>query len=191
VLDPNFGHQVKAYASKQTQAAAMEHAARHFIRSHLDEDPVYYKKLSEKLETLLQQYKAHWDALAEALEVFVREMQAGRPADTTGLDPRTQAPFYSLLLEAQPTPPDETRQRVLATATVRMVDGLRQRTRVVDFWRNPVKRQGVRGWLVTYLDDHDLIPFSQCEKTADDLMHLARSLHTRLTDPDGLSSAMT
>ena len=191
VLDPNFGKQVKAYASKQTQAAAMEHAARHFIRVHQGEDPVYYKKLSEKLETLLLEYQAHWDALAEALEAFIREMQAGRPADTTGLDPRTQAPFYSLLLEAQETPPDKDRQRLLATATVRMVDGLRQRTGVVDFWRNPVKRDVVRGWLVTYLDDHDLIAFSECEKTADELMHLARSLHTRLTDPAGSSSAMT
>ena len=72
-----------------------------------------------------------------------------------------------------------------------MVDGLRQLTGVVDFWRNPVKRDVVRGWLVTYLDDHDLIAFSECEKTADELMHLARSLHTRLTEPDGSSSAMT
>lgn len=29
----------------------MEHAARHHIRSHIDEDPARYQKLSERLPT--------------------------------------------------------------------------------------------------------------------------------------------
>ncbi len=35
----------------RSQAAEMAFAARHHIRRHAQEDPVYYRKLSERLET--------------------------------------------------------------------------------------------------------------------------------------------
>ncbi|AFZ67421.1 type I restriction endonuclease subunit R [Deinococcus peraridilitoris] len=191
VLDPNFGKEVKTYTSKRTQAASMEHAARHHIRTRFDEDPVYYRSLSEKLEQLISQYHESWEALAEALEAFIREIQAGRPVDTSGLDPKSQAPFYSLLLEAQEHPADPERQQELARMTVHMVTTLTQRISMTDFWRNPVMRDATRGWLITYLDDRNLVPFDKCDTTADELMHLARHLHSRLMDASGPSSATT
>lgn len=182
VLDPNFRQEVGGYASKRTQAAAMEHAARHFIHVHMDEDPVYYRKLSEKLEDLLRHHAQHWDELAEALLAFFAEMQAGRPADTTGLNLRTEAPLFSLLLEAQGLPTgevtDEQRTRLIA-GTVHVVQELRRRTVAPDFWRNAVQQTTVHGWLATYLDDHGLVAFSSCETVADELMNLARQLSVR------------
>lgn len=182
VLDPNFRQEVGGYTSRRTQAAAMEHAARHFINVHMDEDPVYYRKLSEKLEDLLRQHAQHWDELAEALLAFFEEMQAGRPADTTGLDPRLEAPLFSLLLEAQePHPrqnPEERRTRLIG-GTTHIVQQLRRRTAAPDFWRNAVQQAQVRGWLAGYLDDHDLVAFSACETVADELMNLARQLSVR------------
>ena len=182
VLDPNFRAEVGGYASSRTKAAAMEHAARHFISAHLDEDPVYYRKLSERLEELLKAHEQHWDALAEALMAFIEAMQSGRPADTTGLNPVTEAPLFSLLLEAQDTPATElepSRVNQLVHGTARIVQELRRRTGIPDFWTNTVQQRQVRGWLVTFLDDHTLVRFAVCEQVADELMNLARRLHLR------------
>lgn len=182
VLDPNFRSEVSGYASSRTKAAAMEHAARHFINARLEDDPVYYRRLSEKLEELLKAHEEHWDALVEALMAFIEHMQSGRPADTTGLDPRTEAPFFSLLIDAQTQKlADLSEQQItrLIQGTVSVVEVLRERTAIPDFWRNQVQQEQVRGWLVTYLDDHDLIGFSACERVADELMNLARRLHIR------------
>ncbi|MBI0445359.1 type I restriction endonuclease subunit R [Deinococcus sp. DB0503] len=185
VLDPNFGEQVSGYTSKRTQAAAMEHAARHFINLHLEEDPVHYRTLSEKLEELLRQHREHWEALVEALFAFYQELQAGRPADSTGLDPQTEAPLFSLLLDAQPGKGDDIsddhRQRLIKGTTT-IVQELRKRTAIPDFWRNAVQQKQARGWLVRHLDMQDLVGFEACEKTADELMNLARRLHPTWTE---------
>lgn len=186
VLDPNFRHEVGGFTSRRTQAAAMEHAARHFINSHLEDDPVYYKKLSERLEEIIKQHDQHWDALVEALKEFIEEIQRGRPADSTGLDPRSEAPFFSLILAAQNVKFEalgEAERRRLIEGTIHIVQELRGRTTIPDFWRNPVQQAQVRGRLVTYLDDQNLVEFEQCELTADDLMNLARRLNTRWSSP--------
>ncbi|THF70706.1 type I restriction endonuclease subunit R [Deinococcus sp. Arct2-2] len=186
VLDPNFRQEVGGFTSKRTQAAAMEHAARLFINTRIGDDPVYYRKLSERLEELLKLHAQHWDALVEALLAFFEAMQAGRPADTTGLNPHTEAPFFSLLLEAQPEKPEDltgAQGQRLIQGTVHIVQALRQRTAIPDFWRNAVQQGKVRGWLASYLDDQGLIPFSTCEAVADELMNLARRLHLRWVTP--------
>ncbi|MFD2608073.1 type I restriction endonuclease subunit R [Deinococcus taklimakanensis] len=182
VLDPNFKAEVGGFTSKRTQAAAMEHAARHFIHAKLEDDPVYYKKLSERLEEIIKLHEQHWDALVEALKAFIEEVQRGRPADSTGLDPRTEAPFFGLILAAQGqefSQLDEPEKLRLVTATTAIVRELRRRTTIPDFWRNRVQQDQVRGWLSTYLDDENLVDFEQCSQVADDLMHLARRLNTR------------
>ncbi|RIH88285.1 Type-1 restriction enzyme R protein [Calidithermus terrae] len=179
VLDPGFEQAVGRYRSKRTQAAAMEHAARHYIRQHFEEDPVYYRKLSERLEHILQQYAENWEAQVEALKAFIKDLQAGRPADATGLDPKTQAPFFSLLLEANGGQADPERTLELAQATVRLTEELRRRTSVVDFWRNSVRRHQVHGWLSSWLDEQGLVAFEQCERVADELLTLAKHLRSR------------
>ncbi|AZI43214.1 type I restriction endonuclease subunit R [Deinococcus psychrotolerans] len=186
VLNPNFSQQVGGYLSKQTQAAAMEHAAKHFITLHADEDPVYYQKLSEKLEELLKLHAQHWDALVSALKTFIGEVQTGRPADTTGLNPLTEAPLFSLLLAAQAAELQglsEAQRERLIEGTVTVVQELRNRTVRPDFWRNAVQQKQVKGWLFAFLDQHDLVPYDACAKTADELMNLAKHLYNRWSTP--------
>ena len=55
----------------------MEHAARYHIGVHFDEDPAYYKKLSERLEEILEKFEDNWDELVAALRKFTEEVRAG------------------------------------------------------------------------------------------------------------------
>jgi type I restriction enzyme R subunit len=49
----DFKTHVQRHRSIKAQAAEMEFAARYHIDIHYDEDPVYYKNLSDKLQEIL------------------------------------------------------------------------------------------------------------------------------------------
>ena len=182
ILDAGFGDAVDARVSVRARASEMEHAARHHISHHFSEDPVYYRKLSERLEEILRTFQDNWDELVKALREFTREMREGHPADESGLDPQTQAPFLRLLVaeigeKTDPTGDDLTR---LAGHTIAMVDQIRQEIGMVDFWRNAYAQSVLRQWLAQYLDDNDLVPFKRQQALADQFLELAKARHTRL-----------
>lgn len=59
----------------------MEHAIRSHIRKHLDEDPVLYRKLSERLNKILQDLEHQWDALLAELGSLTDEIRSGASAN--------------------------------------------------------------------------------------------------------------
>ncbi len=183
ILDADFEAAVGRHHSKRAQASEMEHAARYHIRTHSGEDPAYYKKLSERLEEILAAFEHNWDELIAALRQFTREVREGRPADDTGLDPRTQAPFLGVLIEEAGGAEalGEEQKRRLVADTVDVVAHIRQEIRAVDFWRNAHAQRVLRGWLIEFFDDHDTVPFARQQVAADRCMELAKRLHAGLT----------
>ena len=179
ILSLDFEQHVKRHRSVRAQAAEMEFATRYHIDTHIDEDPVYYKRLSDRLEEILQSFSNNWDAQVEALRKYIEEIQAGRPTDKTGLDPKTQLPFLSVLVEATTAGADTELSR-LAEATVEVVKYIRQQIARVNFWRNLVAQEELLGWIVEYLDEHDIVSFEQQEAVADQLVQLARKNHESL-----------
>lgn len=185
ILDADFENAVNGHVSDRAKASEMEHAARDHISKHYQDDPAYYKKLSERLEEILQRFQDNWVELVAALREFTHQVRQGRPADQTGLDPRIQAPFLGILVEeisadgAQPL--DKERLAALAKLTVEMVDYIRQEIRKVDFWRNTYAQNELRGWVVCFLDDHDVVPLKRQQAVADRIVDLAKALHARLT----------
>jgi len=182
IMDTDFEAAVSARASARAKASEMEHAARYHISKRFQEDPAYYKKLSERLEEILERFQDNWAELVNALRQFVHEVREGRPSDQTGLDPRTQAPFLGILVEelgkaetASPISLD-----ALIPLTVELVEHIRQEIRTVDFWRNTHAQNVLTGWIVRFLDDHDAVPFNRQQAVSDRLVELAKALHTRL-----------
>lgn len=181
ILHADFEEQVKQLESSRARAAEMEYAVKHHIRVHLDEDPVYYGKISERLEEILQSFEDNWDDLAERLREFTREVRAGRPADKTGLDPKREAPFLSLLLDSAGIDRESTELLLqYAKATVEMVEHISKEISHVDFWRSIVAQQELQGWIVKFLDKHELIPFEKLPEIADRIVQTAKHNHARL-----------
>ncbi|MDH6086198.1 type I restriction endonuclease subunit R [Umezakia ovalisporum] len=182
IMDADFENAVNSRTSNRAKASEMEHAARYHISKKFQEDPSYYKKLSERLEEILEKFQDKWAELVEALRQFTEDLRQGRPADETGLDPNTQAPFLGILVEEINvgaycnTPLDK-----LVAVTVEMVEHIRQEIRIVDFWRNAHAQNVLRGWIVSFLDDHDVISFSRQQAVSDRIVELAKHLHARLT----------
>ena len=177
ITDPDFFQTVEGRGTDRAKASEMEHAARHHITVHLGEDPAHYRKLSRRLEGILTTMEGRWGELVEALRELTEDIRAGRPADETGLDPRTQAPFLGVLVDRAD---DEARLEDLAALTVEMVEFVRRNTCTVDFWRNAHRQNLLRGRIVEFLDDNDVVPFDEQEAAADEVVELARNLHARL-----------
>ncbi|KPA18571.1 restriction endonuclease subunit R [Candidatus Magnetomorum sp. HK-1] len=57
LLSDRFIAEVEKKKTHKAKASEMEHAIRKHCKIHLNKDPAFYSKLSEKLERLIQQYK--------------------------------------------------------------------------------------------------------------------------------------
>ncbi|BDI30542.1 type I restriction enzyme [Capsulimonas corticalis] len=181
ILDLGFDAAVAAQPSAKTQASEMEHAARYHITSKYNEDPSYYKRLSERLEEILAHFGENWDALVEALRQFTADVREGCPQDQSGLDPRTQAPFLGVLLEETGgSDGGDDSIRRYAEPTVELVEVIRRHLRQAGFWRSEYAQRVLHGEITVYLDDHELIPIDHQERVADRLVALSRTLHARL-----------
>lgn len=181
ITDVEFPDAVREGGSSRAQASEMEHAARYHITIHFAEDPAHYRKLSERLEQILEEFSDNWDDLANTLFAFVDDLRRSENLDVAGLDRDREAPFFRTLAEARVEAVDPTQPNAeLAGACREMVGHIRQQLRTVDFWRNDPAQKRLRGWLVTFLDDHNLVDFNKLEATADQIMQQARKLHVRL-----------
>src|SRR5581483_125416 len=160
------------------KASEMEHAARHHIRTHLDEDPGRYQKLSERLDEILERLGEHWDQLVLELEGFVKELAAPPPDDGTGLDP-IESPFHGILAESLPDA-DPAQAAELVALTRVIVAKARSEVRTVGFWSNGFRQDELRKWIKLHLDATDLWPLAKCDQLAAQLVELARANHHRL-----------
>lgn len=75
-------------------ASEMEHAIRKHCKVNEADDPVMYKRFSEKLEDILKKYNENWDQMLLELETLRGEINEGRGKDTTAGDP-----FTDLIIE--------------------------------------------------------------------------------------------
>ena len=163
----------------------MEHAARYHIRKHLDEDPVHYQKLSERLEEILQQFGENWEQLVLALRSFLeKEVIPGRQQDETGLDPATQAPFFAVLRQERESeaPVSASDVQWLKELTIKLVDHIRKEVSIVDFWKNANAQEVLRGQIFDFLDCNEVVSFERADAVADRLMELAKANHARLVE---------
>ncbi|MEJ2099132.1 MAG: hypothetical protein P8X68_04055 [Desulfobacterales bacterium] len=182
ILDVNFADHVKAGKSAKARASRMLHAARHHISIHLQEDPTLFKKLSEKLEQILQDLKDNWTELEKELQRFINdELKQGRELEIEGLDPKIQAPFFGLLKEvieeSSGKPVEGDRFRSAVTATIDIVDHIKTEIARVGFWRDPPSRQRLENWVFRSLRRSRLIPNDKVQELAIRFVDLAKSRH--------------
>ena len=81
LFSPNFIQELEKNTSAQAKASEMEHAIRKHCTVHFDQDPALYKRLSEKLESVLQRYKDDWEQLCLHLLPFHTDVQGSRQRD--------------------------------------------------------------------------------------------------------------
>lgn len=176
ITDAQFDKEVAKLTSPRARASEMEHALRYHIRTHFDEDPELYERLSKRLDRILAGFKERWDELALALDELSEEAQAGRKADDTGLDPETEAPFYGVLKQELVGASDlpEQLKPMVADIVRGLVARIAEQIALADFWNKVQAQEALRNEIVQRLDDEDLLRFDQLPRIADRLVELAK-----------------
>ena len=160
----------------------MQHAARYHIIGFSSQNPAYVRKMSEKLEEILQRFKDDWDALERELRKFIEELRQGDRNEFPGLDPTVQVPFVRLVMEDCGKGRElSATQRVAAiAASLEMVERIRQEVRNVGFWKNLAMRELLTRTLVRDLDRVGVCRPGGERDLAQRLVALAKENHENL-----------
>lgn len=185
LTEADFGTRVAREPNDRAKASEMEHAIRAHIREHLDQDPVAYRKLSERLRELLDKLGEQWDALTLALQGMAEEIRSGHVAHDERLPdlPEHYGPFLRLIVDAAAGEQsiDDAERKRLVDLTVEVVDTIVAEL-VPNFWRphRQPAQDALNARIFELLMKSRLLPTPQIEALVDKLMELARANHDRL-----------
>jgi type I restriction enzyme, R subunit len=140
LLATNFKEHVSAVKSSKAKASEIEHAIKSHITINLENDPAYYKKLSEKLESIINNHGEHWDELVQQLFNFRENIENDRQRGAVDLGlTETEFAFHNILVSelARITDNDEIDKNVhkeVLQVTTRLVEMIDEASQIVDFF---------------------------------------------------------
>jgi type I restriction enzyme R subunit len=174
--------QKHSQGSAEAKASEMEHAIRKHCTVHFDEDPAFYKRLSEKLEKLIIDHRNQWEVLAEGYEQIRNDALAGRTDVVAGLT-REATTFYDYVVQLAfetGEVPEESRPKLkqLMAGIVEMMQGT---IAIIDFWKKPIEVKKLRG----NIDTEILLTgipglMNKHERIAVEIVKLAEKRHQEL-----------
>lgn len=183
ITDAEFENVLKALDGSRARAAQMQHAARYHIIGFANQNPSYARKMSDRLEEILQKFKDDAAALERELRKLIDDLKRGDRNEFPDLDPEVQVPFVRLVLEAcgqNRESTDAQRAKAILT-TLEMVARIRQEIRKVGFWKNNAIRELLVKTLVRDLDGAGFCPPGGERDLAQRLVALAKENHVALT----------
>lgn len=140
LLASDFKQKLDEHKSPRAKASEIEHAIKHHIKIKLDEDPEYYKSLSQRLEDIIRKHKDKWEELAQLLLEFRDSIEAERVqgAQELGLT-ETEFAFHNILMAelvkstGEESINEQTAERVkeVVQSLVAMMD---EASQIVDFF---------------------------------------------------------
>lgn len=184
LLDPDFVERVTGHAqgSARAKASEMEHAIRKHCTIHFDEDPAFFKRMSEKLDTLIAKHGEDWKALAERYEELRSEIKAGRSGVIAEHPPEVvvfRDNLYDLIGDGAAISAEDA--ALLDALSTRLVDVIRDSISIIDFWRKPDQVRRLRASIDTELMVSGIGPVQdQHQRIAVELTKLAEKRHAEL-----------
>ena len=184
LLSEDFINQLNQHAGGNAEAKAseMEHAIRKHCTVHHDEDPAFYKSLSQKVESLIDQYQDQWEKLAEELEKLRSEAIEGRKQGEEGMSREASTFFDHIANEAFENgavpPAAKLQMKKLMEA---IVEVLQESIASIDFWNNSDKQKKTRSEIKTALTLTGIPELkTKRERIAIEIMKLAKNRHDEL-----------
>ncbi|MDC3394406.1 type I restriction endonuclease subunit R [Planktomarina temperata] len=150
LLATDFQDELDKHKSPRSKAAEIEHAIKHHIKIKIDDDPEYYKTLSERLEDLIKQHAEKWDELVQLLMDFRDDIEREREqgAKDLGLTD-TEFAFYNILFaeitkNSGDESLDEDAYETLKEVVQSLVTMLDEASQIVDFFRKLDEQKTVK-----------------------------------------------
>jgi len=184
ITKDEFGNDFKG-RSPRSQASEMEHAIRKHCKVNFNTDPIYYKKISEKLDEVLKRLSENWEEQVKYMKGIREELRKGRKSDEDGLDPIRYAPFFDMIKEISfkgEKVPKKDEEKIKKTL-INIVDIISIEIEKVGFWGNAHKEKHLRG----LIDDNLLYSgidalVEKKEQIVVDFMKLAKNRTKELTE---------
>ncbi|SFE02527.1 type I restriction enzyme, R subunit [Lentibacillus persicus] len=170
ILSTRFDDKLDEIETPEAKAAEMEHAIKHEIRVKLDENPVLYTSLKERLEELIARRKERQLTIEELLEEYRDVMEKMRTnaeeGAAHGFEPE-QYPFYQMLASELEGFEDDNVKEL-----THIITEIIEENRVIDWtFKDDVKRE-MRKRIKRQLRASNC-PSKQVESLARQLMELA------------------
>lgn len=186
VKEQSASYGANSEVQKKAIASEMEHAIQSHVTQRLDEDPVYYEKLSERLRHLLESLAGQWDELIKALQSIIDEVRSGSTKHEEGLPDISEhyLPFYRMLKEAVcgDEQPDLGLSAQLIELTETLVSHIKQEVKTTSFWE-PHRRhlqEALEEYLFVTLYDSELLEYDLIPPLVDKLRELAKANSQKL-----------
>jgi type I restriction enzyme R subunit len=149
ILDANFEAKVGKHKRAKTKAAEVEHAIRHHIDVHIDEDPELYASFAEALEKILQEFKDNWEKIYQEFEKLRRRIK-NIPKPPGDLHRKKHMPFFRIFskeiygkIHGEDTfTADE--EDALVVLTKEIVDLIHREIQLTGFWQAIPARNRLR-----------------------------------------------
>jgi type I restriction enzyme, R subunit len=171
-----------AAGNAEAKASEMEHAIRKHCTVHHDEDPAFYRSLSEKVENLIDQYQDQWDKLAEELEKLRNVAIEGRKQGEEGMSKEATTFFEHIANQAfdNGDVPVGAKPKMKALMEA-IVETLQHSIGSIDFWHNSDKQKKTRSEIKTALTLTGIAELKENrERIAIEIMKLAKNRHDEL-----------
>jgi type I restriction enzyme, R subunit len=184
LLDPEFVDAATGHAGGNARAKAseMEHAIRKHCTVHFDQDPAFFRRMSEKLDALIARYGEDWKALAEHYEELRAEIRAGRSEPEAGRASEVAVfkdNLFALVDDNAPLSLEDAVQ--LDGLSAQLVGMIKEAVTVVDFWKKPDQVRRLRANIDTELMVCGIDPVrTQHRRIAIELTKLAEKRHEEL-----------
>ncbi|SDY09952.1 type I restriction endonuclease subunit R [Nitrosomonas halophila] len=183
LLSADFIEQLNQHAGDNAEAKAseMEHAIRKHCTVHHDEDPAFYKSLSEKVEQLIGRYQDEWEQLAEELEKLRKVAAAGRQQGKAGMSREATTFYEHIANEAFDGEVPASAQGKMRALMEAIVEILQRSIGSIDFWHNADKQKRTRSEIKTALTLTGIGELkTHRERIAVEIMRLAKNRHDAL-----------
>jgi len=173
---------IHSAGNPEAKASEMEHAIRKHCTVHHDEDPAFYKSLSEKVENLIDQHQDQWEKLAEGLEELRSEAIEGRKQGEQGMS-KEATTFYEHVADQvfeNGFVPDSKKADVKKLMEG-IVETLQKNIGSIDFWNNADKQKKTRSEIKIALTLTKIDELKENrERIAIEVMKLAKNRHNEL-----------
>ena len=192
LFSSNFIEELEKGKTAKAKASEMEHATRKHIKINLADDPVFYKTMSEKLDSIIQSHWEDWDAILEGLIDLRTDLEAGRKEGTIEGITVQEAPFYDLIIDTAygKEATDEVMHQ-LKPIISQVLPLIKKEIKIARFWKKKDEVEKLRGRIediiLVIAGELNLDPvINKTDKIVTEILALAKKRHHNLLNDDNL-----
>lgn len=140
LLAQDFKEKLNEHKSDRAKASEIENAIKHHIKINIEEDPEYYRPLSDRLKEIIQKGEEKWEVLVQMLMDFRDHIEDDRKKGATDLGlSETEYAFHNILMtevtkQNEDDIVDEATHLHLIEVVKQLVDMMEEATSIVGFF---------------------------------------------------------